>query len=94
MEEKEKTKREKDVQLKREEEKLAREMATYNPFGRQGGGAPMRDPEGHIIASRAGYFNWAPNTALVGYNYSPETQSHKYEERRSALMSRGRTAST
>lgn len=37
-------------------------MATYNPFGRMGGGAPMRDETGHIIASRVGYFSESNGT--------------------------------
>jgi len=32
-------------------------MIQYSPFGKMGGGAPMRDEEGHILASRVGYFN-------------------------------------
>jgi hypothetical protein len=37
--------------------KIDSQMAMYNPFGRMGGGAPMRDETGHIIASRMGFFN-------------------------------------
>ncbi|KAL4635194.1 centrosome and spindle pole associated protein 1-like isoform X1 [Arapaima gigas] len=32
------------------EAKLAREMETYNPWGRGGGGAPLRDNQGNLIA--------------------------------------------
>lgn len=32
-------------------------MQSYNPFGRMGAGAPMRDEFGHIIAEFNGYFN-------------------------------------
>jgi len=28
----------------------------YNPWGKQGSGAPMRDPEGHIIANYSNFF--------------------------------------
>ena len=41
-------KREADERERREEE----EARNYNPFGRGGGGAPMRDNSGHIIANR------------------------------------------
>ncbi len=37
--------------------KIDSQMAMYNPFGRMGGGAPMRDETGHIIATRMGFFN-------------------------------------
>ena len=32
-------------------------MKNYNPFGKQGGGAPIRDQMGHIVAERPGFFN-------------------------------------
>jgi len=33
----------------RYEKKLDEEVRKYDPFGRGGGGAPMRDPEGNVI---------------------------------------------
>ena len=33
------------------------EMMTYNPFGRMGAGAPLRDEVGNINASRYNQFN-------------------------------------
>jgi hypothetical protein len=32
-------------------------MISYNPYGRAGGGAPIRDEYGHIVATRVGYFS-------------------------------------
>lgn len=32
--------------------KVANEMASYNPYGKEGAGAPLRDPEGRINAER------------------------------------------
>lgn len=31
----------------------------YNPFGKQGSGAPLRDENGSILTVRAGYFSEA-----------------------------------
>ena len=42
-------KRETEERERREEE----ESRNYNPFGRGGGGAPMRDSNGHIVANRS-----------------------------------------
>lgn len=39
-------------------------MKSYNPFGREGAGAPLRDENGRIIAERLGFFS--PSKILVG----------------------------
>ena len=43
-------KREREISM-RQQQKEAQEMATYNPWGRGGGGAPLRDAAGDVIAS-------------------------------------------
>eukprot|EP00002_Diphylleia_rotans_P005247 TRINITY_DN1435_c0_g1_i15.p1 TRINITY_DN1435_c0_g1~~TRINITY_DN1435_c0_g1_i15.p1 ORF type:complete len:423 (-),score=79.98 TRINITY_DN1435_c0_g1_i15:32-1300(-) len=50
-EKKDREAREKE-RIRQLEEKEEREAAIYNPFGRGGAGAPMRDESGSIIASR------------------------------------------
>jgi hypothetical protein len=30
-------------------------MLTYNPFGKMGAGAPIRDEFGHIVSTRIGF---------------------------------------
>ena len=47
-EKEEKKRREKDDKLRREREELQKQME-YNPFGKAGAGAPMRDNGGNII---------------------------------------------
>jgi len=52
-EKEEKKKREKDERLRKEREELQKQME-YNPFGKGGAGAPMRDGMGNIIVHRKG----------------------------------------
>eukprot|EP00347_Sterkiella_histriomuscorum_P020541 403337413 len=47
----EKKKREKEDRIKREREELQKNM-NYNPFGRGGSGAPVKDTQGNIMAQR------------------------------------------
>lgn len=32
-------------------------MQNYNPFGKGGAGAPLRDSDGKVLAERVGYFS-------------------------------------
>jgi len=50
-EKEEKKRREKDEKLRKEKEELMNQME-YNPFGKGGAGAPMRDGGGNIVGSR------------------------------------------
>ena len=47
-----------------------------DPFGKMGGGAPLRDPEGHILAERGNVFDRNP---LELYNYTPSKQPKEIE---------------
>lgn len=66
--------REKDEQ-ERLDKRLLAETAQYNPFGRGGGGAPLKDRDGNIIAN----LSQAKNAANVGSDhpaqYSPRSFS-------------------
>jgi len=69
--------------LKEEDEKWDRQNKGYNPWGRQGGGAPMRDETGHIIASRVGYFSIDTNNqGNLPYNFQADVKIHEYENSR------------
>ena len=57
MQQKELEKVQEQEKLRKYNEKLEREIKDYNPWGRQGCGAPIRDEQGHIVAARAGFFN-------------------------------------
>ena len=50
-EKEEKKKREKEDRVRREKEEIQKQME-YNPFGKGGAGAPLRDPTGQIIVNR------------------------------------------
>ncbi|XP_033100725.1 centrosome and spindle pole-associated protein 1-like isoform X3 [Anneissia japonica] len=50
IQEKEKRKREEKLAQERYDLKMEEEAKHYQPFGKGGGGAPMRDNKGHIIA--------------------------------------------
>jgi hypothetical protein len=71
-----------------EEAKFEEQSKHYNPWGKQGAGAPMRDDEGHIVASRLGYFTTDSGGTLPPY-YPSET-SMKGQQKNT--MSPGRDA--
>ena len=48
-------------------------MKSYNPFGREGAGAPLRDTDGRIVAERIGYFSSPQKT--VNLNISRDAMS-------------------
>ncbi|XP_018609444.2 centrosome and spindle pole associated protein 1-like isoform X1 [Scleropages formosus] len=48
--EREELRKHEEVERQRHEAKLAREMEVYNPWGRGGGGAPLRDSQGNLVA--------------------------------------------
>ena len=50
-EKEEKKKREKEERIRKEREELKKNQA-YNPFGKAGAGAPVRDHNGNIVANR------------------------------------------
>ena len=50
-EKEEKKKREKEERIKKERDEMVKQIE-YNPFGKQGAGAPMRDLNGNIIVNR------------------------------------------
>ncbi|XP_071952763.1 centrosome and spindle pole-associated protein 1-like isoform X2 [Antedon mediterranea] len=50
IQEKERRKREEKAAQERYDQKMEAEAKLYEPFGKGGGGAPMRDNKGHIIA--------------------------------------------
>ena len=43
--------------FKQYDKKIASEMQNYNPFGKGGAGAPLRDSDGKVLAERVGYFS-------------------------------------
>ena len=43
-----------------EDEKYLELAITYDPFGKMGGGAPLRDSSGHILAERGNIFDRSP----------------------------------
>lgn len=51
-----------------------------NPFGRMGAGAPLRDPEGHIIAHRLKMYDEAEATSFHKSFYRKPEESHKTQE--------------
>ena len=48
-----KKRREKEDQIRKDREELKKQME-YNPFGKAGAGAPLRDNNGNIIMNRKG----------------------------------------
>ena len=49
-EKEEKKKREKEERIRKEQEELKKNMA-YNPFGRGGAGAPIKDNKGNVMVN-------------------------------------------
>ena len=50
-------------------------MVTYeDPFGRMGGGAPLRDSSGHVLADRGNVFD---RVSIFVYNNTPNMHSNE-----------------
>lgn len=50
-EKEEKKKREKEERIRKEQEELKKNLE-YNPFGKAGAGAPLKDREGNVVMAR------------------------------------------
>ncbi|KAL4635195.1 centrosome and spindle pole-associated protein 1 isoform X4 [Arapaima gigas] len=76
------------------ETKLAREMEAYNPWGRGGGGAPLRDNQGNLFAdlkqmhkfNKEAYLNPSSQKQLLAAGTSPlaETEDHPLSPQRTS----------
>ncbi|ELT94634.1 hypothetical protein CAPTEDRAFT_225871 [Capitella teleta] len=69
MEESKRKKEQEKLEKERYEAKLDQEIRDYNPFGRGGGGAPMRDNQGNIVTDLRTIHNTNEQTAVY-----PETR--------------------
>uniref|UniRef100_A0A7M5V783 Uncharacterized protein n=1 Tax=Clytia hemisphaerica TaxID=252671 RepID=A0A7M5V783_9CNID len=69
-------KKEKEAKAKREreryEQKLEREIEAYDPWGREGAGAPVRNKDGHIVANLKNYQN--------DHDSPDKPQNHQYQQ--------------
>ena len=65
MEEKERKKRLEKQELERYNARLEAEAAEYNPWGKGGGGAPMRDNQGKIVGEWAFKLSHPPTASIL-----------------------------
>ena len=73
------------MRKRQEDEKYLKEMENFFPFGRGGGGAPIRDKNGQIVTSRRALIS-DPKYNLMNINVDDDYNEVWNKEKKYGLM--------